>query len=72
VVCPPPNDHRDAAAILLPDTALHTVRWLEDLEESVGKPVLTANQVTVWEGMRLAGCSPAVAGLGSLFRGTRT
>lgn len=62
------NDHPDAAAILLPDTALHTVRWLEDLEDSVGKPVLTANQVTVWEGLRLAGHSRPTASLGSLFR----
>lgn len=62
------NDHPAAAAILLPDTALHTVHWLEELEDSVGKPVLTANQVTVWEGLRLAGHCRPTASLGSLFR----
>lgn len=62
------NDHGDAEAVLLPDTALHTAAWLDDLEEAVGKPVLTANQVTVWEGLRLAGDTPAREGLGRLFR----
>jgi maleate cis-trans isomerase len=49
------SDHPDAEAVLVPDTALHTVRWLEELESTVGKPVLTANQVSVWEALRLAG-----------------
>lgn len=62
------NDHADAEAVLLPDTALHTAAWLDDLEQAVGKPVLTANQVTVWEGLRLAGDSTARDGLGRLFR----
>ena len=26
--------------------------WLDELEAAVGKPVLTANQVTVWQGLR--------------------
>ena len=62
------NDHPAAEAVLLPDTALHTVDWLDDLESAVGKPVLTANQVTVWEALRLAGQPTAQPGLGSLFR----
>jgi len=70
------NDHPDADALLLPDTALHTAGWLDDLEDRVGKPVLTANQVSVWEGLRLAGALPGdtgfAAGLGSLFRGRRS
>jgi maleate cis-trans isomerase len=61
-------DHPDAQAVLVPDTALHTARWLDELEEYVGKPVLTANQVTVWEGLRLAGDDAARAGAGTLFR----
>ncbi|WP_329567538.1 maleate cis-trans isomerase family protein [Streptomyces sp. NBC_01361] len=65
------NDHPDAEAILLPDTALHSAAWLDELEEAVGKPVLTANQVTAWEGLRLAGDTEPREGLGSLFRLTR-
>lgn len=61
-------DHADAEAILVPDTAMHSLRWIDALEQSVGKPVLTANQVTVWEGLRLAGAPLALPGLGALFR----
>ncbi|MCP3819533.1 decarboxylase [Streptomyces sp. A3M-1-3] len=62
------GDHPDAEAVLLPDTALHTAAYLADLEEALGKPVLTANQVTVWEGLRLAERRGAWGdGLGRLF-----
>lgn len=61
-------DRPDADALLVPDTALHTARSLGTLEAAVGKPVLTANQVSVWEALRLAGrdAEPR-AGLGALF-----
>jgi maleate cis-trans isomerase len=62
------NDHPDAEAVLVPDTALHTVAWLDDLEERLGKPVLTANQVSVWEGLRIAGDRTLRTGPGTLFR----
>ncbi|MEU0391345.1 decarboxylase [Streptomyces sp. NPDC006208] len=61
------GDHPDAEAVLLPDTALHTVAHLEELEEALGKPVLTANQVTVWEGLRLADRRVWAEGMGTLF-----
>lgn len=61
------NDHPQAEAIFVPDTALHSVAWLEELEDRVGKPVLTANQVSVWQGIRLAGGKTKHAGLGALF-----
>jgi len=60
-------DVPEAEAILVPDTAMHSLRWLEHLEAAAGKTVLTANQVTVWEGMRLAGVRPELPGLGTLF-----
>ncbi|PRX49138.1 maleate isomerase [Prauserella shujinwangii] len=62
------RDHPDAEALLVPDTAMRTLALLDRIEERLGKPVLTANQVTVWEGLRLAGASRAVPGLGTLFR----
>ncbi len=61
------GDRPDADAVLLPDTALHTARVLEELERRVGKPVLTANQVTAWSGLRLAGDTRPRPGLGALF-----
>lgn len=62
------NDHEEAEALLVPDTALHTAAWIEDIEGTIGKPVLTANQVTFWEALRLAGHLRLQDGLGTLFR----
>ncbi|MFF7367191.1 maleate cis-trans isomerase family protein [Streptomyces tricolor] len=60
-------DAPDAEAVLLPDTALHTAAHLGVLEKSLSKPVLTANQVTVWEGLRLADRRVNAPSLGTLF-----
>ena len=57
-----------AEAVLVPDTAMHTLQWMDKLEAAVGLPVLTANQVTVWQGLRLLGPVPRCETLGSLFR----
>ena len=63
------GDDPAAGALLFPDTALHTVAHIAALEQALGKPVLTANQVSAWEGLRLAGVHPRCAGLGALFAG---
>ncbi|MEU7468460.1 aspartate/glutamate racemase family protein [Streptomyces sp. NPDC044984] len=60
-------DTPDADALLLPDTALHTIAHIPALEKELGKPVLTANQVTVWEGLRLADRRVNAPELGVLF-----
>ena len=60
-------DRNDADAVLVPDTALHTIEAIDALEQAAGKPVLTANQVSAWEGLRLAGAGPAPEGPGHLF-----
>jgi maleate cis-trans isomerase len=62
------GDQPEAEAVLVPDTALHTARSLQALEEVVGKPVITANQVSVWEALRLARNDvPPRPGFGTLF-----
>ncbi|GAA2623515.1 decarboxylase [Streptomyces vastus] len=61
------GDHPDADAVLLPDTALHTASHLPALEKTLAKPVLTANQVTVWEALRLADRRVNAPELGMLF-----
>jgi maleate cis-trans isomerase len=48
------GDRPEAEAIFVPDTALRTAHVLPRLIREAGKPVLTANQVTVWEAARLA------------------
>jgi maleate cis-trans isomerase len=60
-------DHPDAEALLLPDAALRTAAHLTTLERGPGKPVLTASQVTVWEGLRLADRRVNAPVLGALF-----
>lgn len=60
-------DRSGAEAVLVPDTAMHSLAWLPDLEAAVGMPVLTANQVSVFEGLRLAGPVPALPQLGALL-----
>ncbi|WP_306320382.1 MULTISPECIES: decarboxylase [unclassified Streptomyces] len=62
------GDHPDADAVLLPDTALHTAAYVRDLEAELGKPVLTANQVTVWEALRLVDRRVNAPALGALFK----
>jgi len=57
----------EADVVLVPDTALHTVRLLPRLEAELGRPVLTANQVSAWHGLRLAGWRGKADDLGTLF-----
>ncbi len=61
------NTRQDADVLLIPDTALHSAAWLTDLERATGKPVLTANQVSFWEALRLCGKLTPQSGLGRLF-----
>ncbi|MFI1723983.1 decarboxylase [Streptomyces sp. NPDC020489] len=60
-------DAAEADALLLPDTALRTAAHVAALEKELGKPVLTANLVTVWEGLRLADRRVNAPNLGALF-----
>ncbi|MCR6485643.1 decarboxylase [Amycolatopsis sp. OK19-0408] len=60
-------DHDDAPAVLLPETALHTTPLLAELEDRLGKPVLTATAVTLWDALDRAGATPVRDGLGTLF-----
>lgn len=61
------NNPDEAEAVLLPDTAMHTARLIPRLETTLGKPVLTANQVTLWQGLRIAGRTVEIPALGKLF-----
>ena len=64
------NDHAEAEAIVVPDTAMHSAGWVADLETAIGgKPVLTANQVTLWQALQLVdgGSFHVDESMGSLF-----
>lgn len=58
----------EADALLLPDTAMLSLAVIERLEATSDRLILTANQVTSWMGMRLAGVSARPERLGRLLR----
>ncbi|MCL7749688.1 hypothetical protein [Halalkalibacter alkaliphilus] len=62
------NDCPGADAVFIPDTALHSAAWIEELEQLLQKPVLTANQVSFWEALRLTGQFTPQKRLGTLFK----
>jgi maleate isomerase len=50
-------DAADAEAVFVSCTNLPTYDVIAPLEHELGKPVLTANQVTAWAALRIAGAS---------------
>lgn len=62
------GDHPDADGIYVGCTSLRTAHLMERAEEAVGKPVVTANGATVWQGLRLMGQSGRVPDRGALYR----
>ena len=60
-------DHPDADVLFVSCTNLRTYDLVPGLERRLGKPVLTANQVTMWGALRRAGL-PAPAIDQALFR----
>lgn len=51
-------DHPDAEAVFLSCTNLPTYDAIAPLEQALGKPVLSANQVTMWAALRACGIHP--------------
>ena len=64
-------DVRQAEAIFVGCTGQKLGRLLDDMERILRKPVLTANQVTVWHASQLVGCEPISPGRGLLFSSFR-
>jgi len=60
-------DTAEAEAVVVANTNLSTLRAVETLERELGKPVITANQATVWHASRLAG-EAWMGGAGRLWR----
>ncbi len=59
-------DHPAAQAVLIPETNIETSAAIPVLEARLGKPVLTAIQVTTWHAARLADVTTG-GGIGRLF-----
>ncbi|AYG64124.1 maleate cis-trans isomerase family protein [Rhizobium jaguaris] len=54
--------------ILLPCTAISSLARIEILENVSGRPIITANLVTIWHALVLAGVKPSITGAGSFLR----
>jgi maleate isomerase len=55
-------------AYLLSCTNIRSVEVIEDLEQRLGRPVITSNQATLWYCLRACGLMDVIPGLGGLFR----
>jgi maleate isomerase len=61
-------DTPDADGLFISCTALRTIDVLDGLEQRLGKPVVSANQATMWHALRIAGIDDVLDGLGRLYR----
>ena len=60
-------DRPDAQAVLLACGNWLTLDIVDQLEQALGKPVMTTNQVSLWDVLRLAGHTSPIAGWGRLL-----
>ncbi len=61
------NVPANADAVLTGGNGFRAVGVIEALEEALGRPVLTANQVAFWNALRAAGARPPIAHYGRIF-----
>ncbi len=61
------NVPRQAEAVFIGGNGLRAVGAIHALEESLRRPVLTANQVALWGALRVAGATLAVTRYGRVF-----
>ncbi len=59
----------EAEALFISCTNLRTLDIISTIEERVGKPVLSSNQVLIWHMCQLAGVKTGKAGFGELLSG---
>jgi len=61
-------DCHDADALFISCTAIRAVDMIERIEQTLGKPVITAIQAMFWQSLRLSGSDQSVSGYGRLLR----
>lgn len=61
-------DRKEADAVFLACGNWWTASIVERLEQAVGKPVLTTNNMTVWHALKKIGVQESVSGYGRLLR----
>ena len=60
-------DTAGADVLFIACTNLRALDVIEPLEADLAKPVVTANQATMWEALKLAGIRERPQGFGTLF-----
>ena len=60
-------DHPGCEAIFISCVNLHTIEIIETLEKDLQKPVITSNQATMWNILRLANVNDKIQGYGQLL-----
>ena len=58
----------EADTVFLPGTAWRALDAAEELEQRLGKTVITVNQATIWMALRRVGWTEPIHGYGSLLR----
>jgi hypothetical protein len=57
-----------AQAVFIGGNALRAIGVIAALEDDLRRPVLTANQVSLWYALRVAGAEVSIDGYGQLFK----
>jgi maleate isomerase len=60
-------DSPESEAIFISCTTLHTIELIKFLEADLQKPVITSNQATFWNMLRMAGVHDKIEGFGQLL-----
>jgi maleate isomerase len=60
-------DNPEADTIFISCTGLHCLPVIEEIEQRLGKPVVTSNQAGAWAALRLIGIDDAIPGFGRLL-----
>jgi maleate isomerase len=59
---------QDADALFISCTAIRAVEVIEEIEQTLGKPVISSIQAEFWQSLRLAGYIAPIEGFGTLLR----
>lgn len=60
--------HEEADTVFLPGTAWRALDAAEELEQRLGKTVITVNQASIWLALKQLGWTEPIPGFGSLLR----
>lgn len=60
-------DRPEAQAVFLSCSGIRALEVVDEIENAIGKPVITSNQAQMWSCLRLAGIDDVIEGFGQIF-----